>query len=117
MALSPELLLNLADSLGRAGRYAEMQTTLEELIEVQPSPAAYERLGSSFFRQRKYDPSLEAYRKALELDPDYYPALNGLGVNMLNRYLWSEKRDEASRQEGLSSLRRSLQIEPRQPWS
>lgn len=115
MQLTPELLLNLADSLGKARRYAEMQSTLEQLIQVQPSAAAYERLGSALFRMQRYDQSLEAYRQALALDPDYYPALNGVGVNLLNRYLWNNKQDAAAREEGIRALRRSLQIEPRQP--
>lgn len=115
MELSPELLLNLADALGKVGRYAEMQNTLEQLVKTKPSAAAYERLATSLFRQQKFDDSLGAFRKALEYDANYYPALNGVGVNLLNKYLLSDKKDLASHDEALKALRRSLQIEPKQP--
>lgn len=115
MELTPELLLNLADSLGKVGRYAEMQNTLEQLIKSKPSAPAYERLASALFRQQKYDDALAAFRKALEYDENYYPALNGVGVSLLNRYLLSDKKDLDARSEALKALRRSLQIEPRQP--
>ena len=115
MDLSPELLLNLADALGKTGRYAEMQNTLEQLIRTKPSATAYERLASALFRQQKYDEALTQFRMALKLDPDYYPALNGVGVSMLNKYLLSEKRDLDAREEALKALRRSLQVEHHQP--
>lgn len=115
MELNPQLLLNLAESLGQIGRLAEMQNTLEELIRAAPSSVAYERLGSALFRLAKYEESQEAFRKALEMDADYYPALNGLGVCLLNRYLVSERTDEQARTEGIKHLRRSLQIEQKQP--
>src|SRR5262249_28889789 len=76
---------------------------------------AHERLASALFRQAKYDEALAEFRKALEMDPDYYPALNGVGVSMLNKYLLSDKKDLDAREEALKALRRSLQIEHRQP--
>ncbi|MEX2217461.1 MAG: tetratricopeptide repeat protein [Phycisphaerales bacterium] len=115
MDLTPELLLNLADSLGQIGRYAEMQNVLEQLVRQRASAPAYERLATALFRQQKYDESLENFRKALELDGNYYPALNGVGVSLLNRYLAGERQDQASHREGVEALRRSLRIEPRQP--
>jgi tetratricopeptide (TPR) repeat protein len=115
MELTPELLLNLADSLGKTGRYAEMQNTLEQLIRTKPSAAAYERLASALFRQQRYEEALEQFRKSLDQDRNYYPALNGVGVCLLNQYLLSEKRDLQAREEALKALRRSLQIERRQP--
>ena len=115
MELTPELLLNLAESLGKAGRLAEMQSTLESLIASHPSAAAYERLGSCLFRLQKYPEALSYFRKSLELDANYYPAHNGVGVCRLNDYLWSEKSDLEARDEAMRSLRRSLQIERRQP--
>lgn len=115
MELSPQLLLNLADSLGKTGRYAEMQNTLEQLLQMAPTPVAYERLATALFKQRQYDEALANFRKSLELDPNYYPSLNGVGVSLLNRYLGSEKQDVEALREGLGALRRSIQIERRQP--
>jgi len=115
MDLTPELLLNMADSLGKLRRYAEMQTTLDELIKTSPSAIAWERLGSALFRQKRYDEALEAFNHSLEMDKDHYPALNGVGVCLLNRYVWSDKTDQQSLRRAIQVLRRSLQIHHNQP--
>jgi tetratricopeptide (TPR) repeat protein len=113
--LKPPLLLNLAESLGKTERFTEMVNVLEQVVRTEPTPVAYERLGAGLFRLRRYEESVGAFRKAVEIDPNHYPALNGVGVNMLNAWVWSEGKDEGAREEGLRALRRSLQVEPRQP--
>ena len=116
---SPELLLNLADSLNRLNRHAEMATTLERLIAIAPNAPgaalAHERLGSARFRLGRYDEALASFRRAVEIDPMHYPALNGIGVCLLNRYLTSEPRDAEAQRDAVRALRRSLQINERQP--
>ncbi len=115
MELRTELLLNLADSLGRVGRYAEMSNTLGQLVKTDPSALAYERMASALFRMGEHDEALVHFNLSLELDPNHFPALNGVGVCLLNRYLLSNKSNETSRLEALGALRRSLQIERNQP--
>jgi tetratricopeptide (TPR) repeat protein len=115
MELTPELLLNLADSLGKTERYAEMKETLEQLIELEPSAVAHERLASACFRLKDYDTALAEFRTAVEFDPRHYPALNGIGVCRLNTYLNSDKSDRQAFLEGQRALQQSLQIEHRQP--
>ena len=115
MEPSPELTLNLVESLRHLQRYPEMVNAVEALIRMQPSPDAYERLGYATFKLRDYDRSESAYRSALQLDPNYYPAMNGLAVNLLNDYIRSERTDGAARQEALNLLRRSLQVSKNQP--
>ena len=115
MDLSPQLLLNLAESLGKVGRYEEMNSTLDQLLRTDPSAVAYERLGSALFRLKQYSDSQDAFRRSLELDPNHYPALNGLAVCLLNEYLWSDKKDVRALDEAIDSMRRSLRIERRQP--
>lgn len=113
--LTGPVLLNLANSLGRVGRYEEMVNTLEQLTKTEPTPNAFERLGSGLFRLRRYDEALAAFRKAIEIDPNHYPALNGVGVCLMNQWEWSGRKDEQARQEALLSWRRSLQVERSQP--
>lgn len=115
MELSPELLLNMADSLGKVNRHAEMAATLEQLIRIEASTVAYERLGSALFRLKNYERALAAFRRATEMDPNHYPAWNGVGVCLLNQYLWSERQDEQARRGAMEALRRSLQIKTNQP--
>lgn len=115
MELTPELMLNLAQSLAQNERYEEASNTLDRLTQIAPSAAAYERWGSVLFRLSRYTESLARFRKALEHDPDYYPALNGVGVCLLNEYVWSDKSNDAARAEAIRALRRSLQVNPDQP--
>lgn len=110
---SPELLMNLAKALGATGRYEEMVNTLEEVIKERPSAVAYERLGAAKFRLERFDESEAAFREALELDSRHYPAINGVAVCLLNKFLKND--DTAARDEAVSLLRQSLQIERSQP--
>lgn len=113
--LTAPLLLNLADSLGKINRLEEMINTLRQAIELEPSATAYERLGSGQFRMRYYDDALISFRKAMELDPGFYPAINGVAVCRLNQFVWSNRTDHAARDEAIQLMRKSLQIERRQP--
>ena len=47
----------------------------------------------------KYDDALAAFKKSIELDANYYPALNGAGICLLNRYLMD--KDDTARPEAL----------------
>jgi tetratricopeptide (TPR) repeat protein len=115
MDLTPRLLLNLAESLGRLGRWTEMRNTLDQLIKTSPSPAAWERLGFALFRLERYDEAKAAFESSLRMDPDYFPALNGLGICELNNYIWSDKTDLAAKDRALGLLRRSLRLNRDQP--
>jgi tetratricopeptide (TPR) repeat protein len=113
--LSAPLLLNLSESLGKTQRYGEMSNTLKQLVRTQPTAVAFERLGFAQFRLREYPESLASFRKSLEIDPNHFAALNGVGVCLLNQWAFSKETDEAARADAVRALRRSLQIEPNQP--
>ncbi len=115
MDLTPTLLINLADSLGKAKRYQEMVNTLQQLIRLEPSALAYERLGSAFFHLRRRGDAQEAFEQAVTLDARHYPAYNGVGVCLLNKYLLSGRQDLESRRGALGALRKSVQIKRDQP--
>jgi len=113
--LSPDLLLNFAEALGRTQRFEEMSQTLEQLVLVNPSAQAYERLGSASFRLKRWDKALESFEKAIQYDANHYPAWNGVAVCKLNTYVWSKKSDKLALDEAVAAMQRSLQIERRQP--
>lgn len=115
MPLNSMLLLNMAQSLGRLDRYTEMRNTLDQLVRIEPSAAAHERLGYAVFKLGDADRSAMEFQNALRYDAEYFPALNGLGVCYLNRYLLSDQSDMGLRSEAISCFRRSLQIKPDQP--
>lgn len=109
------LLLNLADSLNQLQRYAEMVGALEQLVLIEPDTVAYERLGSGYFRLRRYDEALEAFNSSANLDPNHYAAHNGIAVCELNNYLWNGKTDGAARERAVEAMRQSLRLERQQP--
>ena len=113
--ITPELLINLAESLRQTNRYEEMRATLTELVTRAPSAAGWERLGFANFKLRRYDDALAAFRTAIRTDESYYPAWNGVGVCMLNRYEFSRRADSAALREAVEAMQRSLQINRRQP--
>lgn len=115
MELTPALLLNLAESLGKIQRYEQMNNTLEELARLGPSAACHERRGFALFKMRRYPDAEQAFRDSLAFDSTYYPALNGLGVCLLNNYINSGKEDQRAREEAIAMLRQSLQANRRQP--
>lgn len=115
MKLSPPLLINLAESLGKLERYDEMANTLAQAIKTEPSATAYERLGFARFRLGQYDEARDAFQAALRMDANYYPALNGLGVCQLNDWIRSGRADATAKEAGLGNLRKSLQIQRDQP--
>lgn len=115
VAITPQLLVSLSESLMRTKRFEEARAALERSIKMQPSPLAYERLGSCQFRLGALGEALASFEAAVKLDPDYFPALNGVGVCELNRWIDSNRTDESARQRGLGALRRSLQLKRAQP--
>ncbi len=115
MPLSPALLTNLADSLGRLSRFDEMRNTLEQLVKTKPTPLAHERLGFALVKLKLFPDAKASFQRALAMDPDYYPALNGLGVCELYSYLQSDRADVAAKERAQEALRRSLLISRKQP--
>ncbi|NNF42483.1 MAG: tetratricopeptide repeat protein [Phycisphaerales bacterium] len=115
MGNQPPLMLNLINVLGKENRYREAANTALTLIRIEPTANAYERLGWCSFKLREYDDSVDAYRQAVDIDPSHWPSHNGIGVNAINTWLLSKKRDEAAKVVAGDHFRRSLRINPEQP--
>ena len=79
------------------------------LVKVEPTAESFTKLGRALFKLGEYDRSINAYRRAVKLDPKYWQAHNGVGVNALNAWLGSDKQDETKWREARASFRRSLQ--------
>jgi len=99
---TPPVMLNLINVLARESRYQEAANTAENLTRIDPTPNAYERLGWALFKRREYDASLDAYRSAIEIDPNHWPSLN--------TWLQSGRTDTDARREARDAFRRSLRI-------
>lgn len=109
------VMVNLIDVLARENRYREAANTAENLIRIEPSANAYERLGWAHFRLKNYQRSMVAYEEAVDLDPRHWPSLNGIGINALNLWLLSDRSDEPAKRRARDAFRRSLQINDDQP--
>jgi tetratricopeptide (TPR) repeat protein len=115
MGNRPPLMMNLINVLAAENRYREAANTAETLSRIEPTADTYERLGWCLFKLREYDGSIEAYRTAVQIDPRHWQSHNGVGVNALNRWLLSDRRDVDAKIEARDSFRRSLRINREQP--
>lgn len=112
---TPQLLTNMVNAYVADGRYPEAVNTAIALTKLSLGPETYERLGWAEFRAGNYDSSSAAYRQSVVIDPNYWPAWNGIGVNALNRWLLSEKKDAVAASEARRAFRASMQANPNQP--
>jgi tetratricopeptide (TPR) repeat protein len=114
MPPSPPLMLNLINVLAKQRRYPEVINAAENLLKIESSANAYERMGYAYFRLSRYEDSLAAYRNAVRIDAEHWQSYNGIGVNSLNKWLLSKKRDAVAATEARDAFRRSLQLNPSQ---
>ncbi|MEE2972912.1 MAG: tetratricopeptide repeat protein [Planctomycetota bacterium] len=111
----PELIGNLIECYASEGRFQESVNAGQVLLSLAPSSPAWERQGRGFFRLGDYEASIDCYRRAVEIDSDYWPALNGIGVNALNTWLASDRSSVEARDEAAAAFRSSLRVNPDQP--
>lgn len=114
LEITPRLLTSWAESLLALERYAEAKNVLERLAREAPGPWAQERLGFAEFKLNNLDEAQAAFEAALALDPTYVPAINGVGVVELNRYVASDKQDREAHARAIKRLQESLQLDPEQ---
>jgi tetratricopeptide (TPR) repeat protein len=110
---SPQVLLNLADSLIKSNQFEQAANTLDQVIKIEPTANAYERLGFVRFKMRRFDESKAAFLAALDIDPNHFPSLNGAAVCYLNAFEF--EGNDADRQEAVKLMRRSLTLNRDQP--
>lgn len=113
--MTEELLLRMVNSYLKTERWEEARNTAEALVTMAPSANTYERLGRALFYLKDYDGSLKAYQDAVDLKPDDWPSLNGLGVNALKSWLRGERADAEMADIARSALQQSLRLNPDQP--
>ncbi len=84
-------------------RYDEAGALLEKAVAIQPDAHAYVLLGSVRQKQGKVKESLEAFEKAIQLDPNS-------DVNYLYRGEWYQSADQFDA--AVRDFRRALEINP-----
>ncbi|HUO09498.1 MAG TPA: tetratricopeptide repeat protein [Phycisphaerae bacterium] len=111
----PEVYLNLGQEYIKAEKYEQAKNVLETARDLAPSAAISERLGLAYYKLRNLPKSHEAFDDSIHQNPQYYPALNGLGVVAMTTSQMSAPPDLDSAREALAYWDRSLKINPQQP--
>ncbi|XP_067014529.2 protein O-mannosyl-transferase TMTC4 isoform X2 [Anabrus simplex] len=77
----PSLHFNLANTLGKAGRFAEAEKHFAAAISYDlRNPVYYTNLGVLYHRWKKYDKAEGLYLRALELNPNLQSAKDNLAL-------------------------------------
>jgi tetratricopeptide (TPR) repeat protein len=103
-ALRPQLGVALGMALAKAGREAEGEGVLRDLLRRQPdNPELLFYLGIALREEKKLDEAVAAWRKAVELKPDLAVAFYNLG-NVLHE---QKKLDGA-----VAAYRKAIALKP-----
>jgi serine/threonine-protein kinase len=103
-ALRPRLGVALSGALLRAGRAEEAEDVLQDLRRQQlDTPQLYNYLGACLDAQKKHPAAEAAYRKAIDLQPDYADAHNNLGMCL------DDQRKPAAAE---ASFRKAIDLRP-----
>jgi tetratricopeptide (TPR) repeat protein len=62
------------------GKYQESIAAFKQASALQPRATTYHFLGNAYALLQRFDEALNAYRQAVQLDPDYQPAYAELGA-------------------------------------
>ena len=90
-----EARFNVGLSHLREGRIDMAIDTIRQAIKSDPkNPFFYKGLGTAYTAKQKYGEAIEAYKKALDLNPYYVDVRNDLGTALM----LSGKRDEGKKE-------------------
>ncbi|KFM66102.1 Transmembrane and TPR repeat-containing protein 4, partial [Stegodyphus mimosarum] len=79
LPLEASLHFNLANTLGKAGKYSESEKHFLTAIQINSSnPTYHTNLGVLYHRWKKYQLAENAYKRALDLKPDMKSAKDNL---------------------------------------
>ena len=81
---SEEAVTTLAYLYNEEGDTARAGEVLSSIPDAARSAKLYSALGYTYEQQKQYKNSIDAYRKAIELDRDNLDAIRGLAQNLMN---------------------------------
>lgn len=104
-AVSTEAALAVAQAYQRMERFREAIPLLEKVSGAKPDFApAFFLLGAARERSGDHAAAVLAFRRALEIAPNFHAALNYLG------YLWADRGENL--EEALAMIRRAVALDP-----
>ena len=102
-------LVNLGSTLTEIGKVSEAITMYERAIGIRPTYMAYSNLGTAYSRVNRYPESVDAYRKALEIDDSdslawgnlafVYSWMNGMDSQAVETFEHAIELAEAARKQ------------------
>ncbi len=95
--------MHRGEELFSAGNYSGAITQYKNAIEINPDPRYYNRLAIASRRSNQEAQAVEAFQKAIELDPEYAVAYAGLG----GTYVGMQRFDDA-----IEMYKKALELEP-----
>jgi tetratricopeptide (TPR) repeat protein len=102
--LRPQMGIALGRALVSAGRPAEGEEVLRDLVRRQPdNPEIRHYLGNALSQQQKLEEAVAAYRKAIQVRPDLAKAYYNLGVA-----LYAQKKPD----EAVAAWHQAIQLQP-----
>ncbi|MEA2711580.1 MAG: hypothetical protein QOF78_4181 [Phycisphaerales bacterium] len=116
--LDPEnitTLLNLGTNLIAQNKGAEAVDIMQRVLKTQDTPLHRKRFGDALAKAGRFDDAVAQYQAALNVDPNYYPALNEIGWTRIAEYRKNLELDDSKRAEALAMWDKSLAINPDQP--
>jgi tetratricopeptide (TPR) repeat protein len=108
-------LQNLGSNLVSQGKAAEAIAIMKDVTSRANTASAHKRYGDALALGRQYDAALSEYTTALNLDANYYPAMNEKAFVLLRQYKAGMELDEEKLKQAIALWKVSLRINPRQP--
>lgn len=107
--------LDFGTNLLLQNKTSEALAILGPLSKRMNTPMAHKRYADALAQAKKFGPSKEEYHTTLNLNPNYYPALNALGDIAIADYEQGMELDESLRTEAMNDWKKSLVVDPDQP--
>jgi Flp pilus assembly protein TadD len=106
---------NLVANLLDQGRPLEAIDVINLLLATSDTAVLRRRYGDALAQAGRAPEAMDQYRRSLERDERYYPAMNGLAALLIQQYRDGLLLDDRKREEALALWSRSLQANPNQP--
>jgi serine/threonine protein kinase/Tfp pilus assembly protein PilF len=104
--LAPEnavAFFDLSIAHRQSGQLEQARKDLDRSISLDPTASKYAALGSLLLFEGQFDKAAAMERKAIELDPNYYPAYEDLGA----AYSWSGTNHDKA----VQAYRKAIELE------
>lgn len=107
--------LNLGANLIAQGKPEQAISVLKDVAREEETAVAHRRLAEAYTMARKYDEAASEYRRALNINPKYYPVFNEIARMRIQQYRDGYELDDALRRAAIDAWQQSLKINPNQP--